>query len=58
MQLQHKWSRQHKYLLASVDVKNQQANFNVLESSIPLEELKDDLVDQAWDDHTGECFGA
>ena len=22
MQLQHKWSRHHKYLLASVDVKN------------------------------------
>ena len=38
IQLQHKWSRQHKYLLASVDVKNPQANFNDLENSVPLEE--------------------
>ena len=28
IQLQHKWSRQHKYLLASVDVKNPQAHFD------------------------------
>ena len=37
IQLQHKWSRQHKYLLASVDVKNPQANFNDLEKSVPPE---------------------
>ena len=36
MQLQHKWSRQHKYLLASVDVKNPQANFNDLEEQLFL----------------------
>ena len=54
MQFQHKWSRQHKYLLASVDVKNPQVNFNDLENSVPLEESNDDLLDQAWDDHTGE----
>ena len=36
IRLQHKWSRQHKYLLASVDVKNPQANFNDLENSVLL----------------------
>ena len=55
IQLQHKWSRQHKYLLASVDVKNPQANFNDLENSVPPEESNDD---QACDDHTGESFDA
>ena len=58
MQLQQKWSRQHKYLLASVNVKNPQANFNDLEDSVPLEESNDDLLDQAWDDHTGESLDA
>ena len=58
MYLQHKWSRQHKYLLASVDVKNPQANFNDLENSVPPEESNDDLLDQAWDDHTGESSDA
>ena len=58
MQSQHKWSRQHKYLLASVDVKNPQANFNDLENSVPPEESNDDLLDQAWDDHRGESLDA
>ena len=35
IRLQHKWSRKHKYLLASVDVKNPQANFNDLENNVP-----------------------
>ena len=54
IQLQHKWNRQQKYLLASMDVKNPQANFNDLENSVPPEESNKDLLDQAWDDHTGE----
>ena len=58
IQLQQKWSRQHKYLLASVDVKNPLVNFNDLENSVPPEESKDDLLDQAWDDHTGESLDA
>ena len=58
IQLQHKWNRQHKYLLASVDVKNPQANFDDLENSVPLEESNDELLDQAWDDHTGESLDA
>ena len=58
IQLQHKWSRQHKYLLASVDVKNPHANFNDLENSVPLAESNDDLLDQAWDDHTGASLDA
>ena len=41
MQLQHKWRKHHKYLLASVDVKNPQANFKDLGNSVPLEESKD-----------------
>ena len=49
IRLQHKWSRQHKYLLASVDVKNPQANFNDLENSVPPEESNDELLDQAWE---------
>ena len=56
IRLQYKWSRQHKYLLASVDVKNPQADFNDLENSVPPEESNDELVDQAWDDHT-RVFG-
>ena len=28
------------------------ANFNDLENSVPLEESNDELLDQAWDDHT------
>ena len=48
----------HKYLLASVDVKNPQANFDDLENSVPLEESNDELLDQAWDDHTGESLDA
>ena len=51
IQLQHKWSRQHRYLLASVDVKNPHANFSDLENSVPPEESNEDLLDQAWDDH-------
>ena len=58
IRLQHKWSRQHKYLLASVDVKNPQVNFNDLENSVPPEESNDELLDQAWDDHTGESLDA
>ena len=58
MQSQHKWSRQHKYLLASMDVKNPQANFNDLENSVPPEESNDDLLDQAWDDHRRESLDA
>ena len=58
IQLQHKWSRQHKYLLASVDVKSPHANFNDLENSVPPEESDDDLLDQAWDDHTEEGQGS
>ena len=56
MQLQQKWCRQHKNLLASVGVKNPQANLNDLEKSVPPEESNDDLLDQAWDDHTGESL--
>ena len=58
IRLQHKWSRQHKYLLASVDVKNPQVNFNDLENSVPPEESNDELLDQARDDHTGESLDA
>ena len=58
IQLQHKWSRQQKFLLASVDVKNPHANFNDLENSVPPEKSNDDLSDQAWDDHTGESLDA
>ena len=57
-QLQHKWNRQHKCLPASVDVKNPQANFDDLENSVPPEESNDELLDQAWDDHTGEFLDA
>ena len=56
--MQHKWSRQHKYLLVSVDVKNPQANFNDLENSVSPEESNDDLLDQAWDDYTGASLDA
>ena len=52
IQLQHMWSRQHKYLLAGVDVKNPPTN------SVPPEESSDDLLDQAWDDHTGASLDA
>ena len=38
IRLQHEWRRQHKYLLASVYVKNPQANFNDLENSVLPEE--------------------
>ena len=58
IRLQHKWSRQHKYLLASVDEKNPQANFNDLENSVHPEESNDDLLDKEWDDHTGESLDA
>ena len=56
--LQHKWKRQHKYLLASVDVKNPQANFDDLEKSVLPKESNAELLDQAWDDHTGESLDA
>ena len=58
IRLQHKWSRQHKYLLASVDVKNPKVNSNDLENSVPPEESNDEFLDQAWDDHTGESLDA
>ena len=58
MRLQHKRNRQHKYLQASVDVKNPQANFDDLENSVPPDESNDELLDQAWDDHTGESLDA
>ena len=58
IQLQHKWSRQHKYLLASVNVKNLHANFIDLENSVPPEKSNEDLLDQAWDDRTGESSDA
>ena len=58
IQLQHKCSRQHKYLLASVNVKNPHANFIDLENSVPPEKSNEDLLDQAWDDHTGESSDA
>ena len=58
IQSQHKWSRQHKYLLASVDVENPHANFNDLENCVPPEESNDDLLDQAWVGHTGESLDA
>ena len=56
--LQHKWSKHHKYFLATVDVKNHHANFNDLENSVLLEESNDELLDQAWDDHTGASLDA
>ena len=34
------------------------ANFNDPENSVPLEGSNDDLLDQAWDDHTGESLDA
>ena len=49
---------QHTYLLASVDVKNPHARFNDLENNVPPEESNDELLDQAWDDHTGESLDA
>ena len=58
IQLQYKWNGQHKYLLASVDVKNPQANCDDLENSVPPEESNGKLLDQAWDDHTGESLDA
>ena len=56
--LQHKWNGQHKYLLGSVEVKKPQANCDDLENIVPPEESNDELLDQAWDDHTGECLDA
>ena len=56
--LQHKWSRQQKYFLVIVDVKNPQANFNDLENSVLPEESNDELLDQAWDDRAGESLDA
>ena len=54
--MQHKWNRQPKYLLVSVDVKNPQANFDDLENSFLPEESTDELLDQARDDHTGKSL--
>ena len=56
--LQQKWSRQHKCLQAGVDVKNPHVNFNDLENSVLPEESNDDLLDQAWDNHTGASLDA
>ena len=44
--------------MASVDVKNPQANCDDQENSVPPEESNDELLDQAWDDHTGESLDA
>ena len=41
-----------------MDVKNPQANFKNLGNSVPPEESNDELLDQAWDDHTGESLDA
>ena len=40
------------------DVKNPQANCDDLENSVPPEKSNDELLDQAWDDHTGEASDA
>ena len=56
--MQHKWNGQHKYSLASVDVKNQQANCDDPENSVPPEKTNDELLDQAWDDHSGKSLDA
>ena len=58
MQLQHKWSKHHKYLLATVDVKNLHLSFSDLENKCLSEESNDQLLDQAWDDHTGTSLDA
>ena len=58
MQLQHKWSKHHKYLLTTVDVKNLHLSFSDLENSVPSEESKNELLDQARNDHTGASLGA
>ena len=58
MQLQHKWSKHHKCLLATVDVKNLHLSFSDLENSVLSEESNDELLDQAWDDHTGTSLDA
>ena len=58
MQLQHKWSKHHKCLLATVDVKNLHLSFSDLENSVTSEESNDELLDQAWDDHTGASLDA
>ena len=39
-------------------MKNPQANCDDLENSVPPEESNDELLDQAWDDHTGESLDA
>ena len=41
-----------------MDVKNPQANCDDQENSVPPEESNEDLLDQAWDDHTGESLDA
>ena len=58
MLLQHKGSKHHNNLLASVDVKNLHFSFNDLENNVPCEESNDELLDQAWDDHFGASLGA
>ena len=42
--------------MASVDVKNPQANCDNQENSVPPEESNDELLDQARDDHTRESL--
>ena len=37
---------------------NPQTNFDDLENSVPPEESNDELLDQAWDDHTGKSLGS
>ena len=39
-------------------MKNPRANFKDLENRVPAEESNDELLDQAWDDHTGASLDA
>ena len=41
-----------------VDVRNPQANFDDLENNVPLEESNDEVLDQAWENLTGESLDA
>ena len=41
-----------------MNVKNPQANCDDLENSVPPEESSDELLDQAWVDHSGDSLDA
>ena len=41
-----------------MDVKNPHVSFSDLENSVPPQESHDELLDQAWDDHTGASLDA